>query len=180
VLGGSLLGICCTLSELRINISRLSEGAHSYDFETEPKNLDLYGRFIAIVFVRASLEKTGRQIRLKADLRATGKFTCDRCLDEFEQSLRTHYEIVYITDQEGISGGAEGEIQTISADTTMLDLGEDVRQFLILSVPQKLLCNDECQGLCPVCGSNRNRVHCECQKNEVDPRWEALKKMSLN
>ncbi len=170
----------CAVSDLTINISRLSEGAHQYDLETESKNLGLDARFVERVVVHAALEKSGRQIRLKADLRAKGEFTCDRCLDEFEQDLLTHYEIVYFTEEEIARGESDEEVQYISADTTTLDLGEDVRQFLILAVPQKILCRDDCRGLCPVCGSNRNKVDCKCAEKAMDPRWEALKKMSLN
>ena len=168
------------MSDLTINISRLSEGAHQYDFETEPKNLDLDARFVERVFVHAELEKTVRQLRLRADLRAKGQFICDRCLDEFRQDLSTHYEIVYFTEEAIERSKSDEEVQYISADTTTLDLGEDVRQFLILAVPQKILCRDDCRGLCPVCGSNRNKVECKCAEKAVDPRWEALKKMSLN
>ena len=71
-------------------------------------------------------------------------------------------------------------MQYLSSETNVLDLGEDTRQFLILAIPQKLLCKDDCSGLCPQCGSNRNKVRCDCTRQEIDPRWEVLKKVSLN
>jgi uncharacterized protein len=168
------------VSELTINISRLSEGSHLYDFETEPKNLELDDRFADRVFVHAALEKTGRQMLLRAEFRTKSRFTCDRCLDEFENVLSTHYEVVYITEESGARSNSEEEVQYISPDASMIDLGEDVRQFLILAVPLKLLCKDDCQGLCPKCGANRNKVNCSCAENDADPRWEVLKKVSLN
>ena len=167
------------MSELTINISRLSEGAHQYDFETDAKSLDLDARFTDVVRVGAVLEKTGRQMHLKADLRTKAHFTCDRCLDEFERDLAPHYEIVYRTETSGTHGNNEEEFQYLSPDASLLDLGEDVRQFLILAVPQKLLCKDDCRGLCPKCGANRNKVACNCAEDATDPRWEALKKMTL-
>lgn len=168
------------VSDLTINISKLSEGTHQYDLETAPKNLELDDRFVEKIFVHAELEKTGHQVHLKVGLRTKGRFICDRCLDEFEQSLSTHYEIVYITEDGTTRGNDSGDLQFITPDTTLLDLGEDVRQFLILAVPQKLLCKEECLGLCPVCGSNRNKASCKCKTKDSDPRWEVLKKMSLN
>lgn len=168
------------MSDLTINISRLSESTHRYEFETEPKNVDLDARFTGSVKVLAVLEKTGQQIHLKADLKAKCLFGCDRCLDEFEQDLFTRYEIVYSIG-EGPAGGSNGEeIRYLSADANLLELGEDVRQFLVLAVPQKLLCKDDCRGLCPKCGVNRNKVMCDCAADNADPRWEVLRNMSLN
>lgn len=168
------------MSDLTINISKLSEGTHQYDLEAETGNVGLDERFIGSVSVHANLEKTGRQLHLRASLKAKGKFTCDRCLDEFGKEVGARYEIVYLTDEGMTPGSKEEEVQYIHADTTILDLGEDVRQFLVLAIPQKLLCKEDCRGLCPVCGVNRNKVKCKCETKEADPRWDALKKMSLN
>ena len=57
----------------------------------------------------------------------------------------------------------------------VIDLGEDVRQTLILAVPLKLLCRPECKGLCPQCGTNLNNETCSCTTVEADPRWDALR-----
>jgi uncharacterized protein len=167
------------LSDLTINISRLSEGSHEYDFETEPKNLDLDARFVDRVFVHAVLEKTGRQLFLRTKLGTKGHFVCDRCLDDFVSDVSTRYDIVYITEEIAAPEIDQGEMQYLGPDSTTLDLGEDVRQFLILAVPLKLLCKEDCRGLCPKCGSNRNKSQCGCAENDADPRWEVLKKVSL-
>ncbi len=167
------------MSDLTINISRLSEGSHEYDFETEPKNLDLDARFVDRVVVHADLEKTGRQIFLRVKVGTKAHFICDRCLDDFGTDLSTQYEIVFITDASAEQGSDEEEMQYLGLDETTIDLGEDVRQFLILAVPLKLLCKEDCQGLCPKCGSNRNKIKCGCRENDADPRWEVLKKVSL-
>ena len=168
------------VSDLTINISKLSEGAHEYEFEVEPTNLELDARFTGRISVSATLEKTGHQMLLKVDLQSGCRFTCDRCLDDFDQNLTTHYQIVCVTEEEAAGGKAGEELQYLSPDTTMLDLGDDVRQFLILAVPQKLLCRDDCQGLCPTCGANRNKVSCSCSEKKSDPRWEGLRKVSFN
>ena len=56
-----------------------------------------------------------------------------------------------------------------------IDLGEVVREQLYLALPMKPLCQEDCKGLCPVCGGNRNREACTCQQEWVDPRMAALK-----
>ncbi len=168
------------MSDLTINISKLSEGTHQRTFDVEAREVGLDSRFTERLGVEATLDKTGRQLRLRATIRAKGQFSCDRCLDEFEKTVTAQYSIVYVIEEGGQKAQAGEEVQYLSADANVLDLGEDVRQYLILAVPQKLLCSDECKGLCPKCGVNRNKVRCDCATNDIDPRWEGLRKMSFN
>ena len=58
-----------------------------------------------------------------------------------------------------------------------IDLGEVMREQFYLAVPMKPLCREDCRGLCPVCGINRNRETCSCQTDWVDPRLEPLRKL---
>jgi uncharacterized protein len=55
-----------------------------------------------------------------------------------------------------------------------IDLGHVVLEQFVLALPMKPLCQDECRGLCPVCGANRNREACECKQEWIDPRLAAL------
>ncbi len=168
------------VSDLSINISKLSEGTHKYTLEAEAESIGLDKRFAKAVTVAATLEKTGHQMHLRTELQARGRFACDRCLDDFDLSLSAHYQIVYTTEN-GVARGKTGEeIQFLSSDTTVLDLGEDVRQYLILAIPQKLLCREDCQGICPVCGANKNKTKCSCAEKDMDPRWEGLRKAFFN
>ena len=58
-----------------------------------------------------------------------------------------------------------------------LELDEVVISDIILHYPQKFLCSEDCKGLCPVCGKNRNEGDCGCEKQTVDPRLEILKQL---
>ena len=57
------------------------------------------------------------------------------------------------------------------------DAGELVREDIILSLPYRFLCREDCKGLCPVCGKNLNTGSCGCRSGKVDPRLEILKKL---
>ncbi|MBI4417285.1 MAG: DUF177 domain-containing protein [Ignavibacteriales bacterium] len=118
---------------------------------------------------------------LQAEARAAGEFVCDRCLDQFRMDVTSRHSIVYIQGAEPPDDLAEfEEVQYLPLDSNMIDLGEDVRQFLILSLPLKMLCREDCAGLCPVCGTNRNKSSCSCAMDEGDPRWAALKRFLEN
>jgi uncharacterized protein len=56
-----------------------------------------------------------------------------------------------------------------------IDLGQMMREQFYLALPMKPLCRQDCQGLCPVCGKNRNRETCSCESTWVDPRFEVLR-----
>jgi uncharacterized protein len=65
-------------------------------------------------------------------------------------------------------------ITYLSPDAAKIDITNDVRDYLILSIPMKKLCNTDCKGLCIKCGKNLNEGACECKQLEVDDRWKQL------
>jgi len=170
------------VSSLRINISGLSEGPHSYALSSPASDVGLDERFDGTVEVSVELEKTHREIFLRSHVRSEGVFTCDRCLEVFRRPLEVRYALVYLlTPQEPApKSEVEVEVQVLSHDTNIIDIGEDARQFLLLQLPIKILCKDDCAGLCPTCGTNLNQGSCDCSAGETDSRWDALKNLGKN
>ena len=164
------------VSVLKINISKLPEGAHERSLQATPEEIGLDSRFTKEVLVESTLEKTSRQLYVRTEFKTGGMFTCDRCLEEFEREVSSGFAAVYVTDSDGAPSDSE-EVQVITPDTNIIDLGEDVRQYAVLALPSKMLCRDDCAGLCPVCGTNLNRAKCDCGKDEVDSRWSGLQKL---
>jgi uncharacterized protein len=168
------------VSEFRINISNLSEGKHDYAFKTEPKKIGLDSRFKEPLNLKVVLEKSSGQLLLRAEMQVEGIFECDRCLEQFARKFNEKYSLLYIREGRSTSGLKEEEIQVLSADANYIDLDEDVRQYISLAIPVKLLCREECRGICPVCGKNRNNTQCSCESESGDARWEPLKKLLNN
>jgi uncharacterized protein len=170
-----------SVAEFRINISNLSEGIHEYSFEGEPSKIGLDEQFSGTIKIAVKLDKSMRQIFLQAGIQAEGSFFCDRCLDNFHRELNTAYSMVYVQGTRSTADlSKEEEIQILTADRNYIDLDDDVRQYILLTIPQKLLCRDDCQGFCPTCGVNKNIASCTCMAPAVDSRWDALKKLSHN
>jgi uncharacterized protein len=159
---------------LRIRISQLSLGLHEYHLTAEAAEIGLAENFRRVVDVDAVLDKTPRQIFLKVDLKTSGLFECDRCIEDFEQALLGRYTMFYVYDDLDTAAYPADEVQVITPDTPVLDLSEDVRQTVLLSVPLKLLCREDCRGLCPRCGANRNQRSCDCQVEAESPPWRGL------
>jgi uncharacterized protein len=169
------------VAEFRINISNLSEGIHEYSFEVPTSKIGLDDRFRGLIKVQVKLDKSLRQILLQSSIEVGSELECDRCLENFQRQVNTSYSLVYIQgDRSTVEVKKEEEIQVLSTDTNYIDLDEDVRQYILLDIPQKLLCKDDCQGLCPICGVNKNVTKCDCSVEVVDSRWDALKKLSPN
>ncbi len=162
---------------MKINISNLSEGVHEYDFEETPSTIELDERFSKPVVVKVELEKRRRQLFLTAHVKTSGRFVCDRCLEDFDRDLEQDYRMTYVYEMNDAEGLDQDEVTVIHASTNEIDIAEDVRDYIFLSVPMKLLCKDDCAGLCRKCGKNLNRGPCGCPTEDTDPRWEKLKQI---
>jgi uncharacterized protein len=164
-------------SGLIIRVSGLSNGLHEYHFSANPGEIGLNSNFHAPVEVDARLDKANHHLYLNAGIRTSGSFECDRCLDQFELPLTTRYTVVYLSSESEQGNYPPEEIQIIGPDTTSIDLTTEVHDMTLLSVPLKLLCRDDCRGLCPSCGTNLNRKQCGCATDTDTSRWSSLKKL---
>jgi len=165
---------------------------HPIDFQEEfpPDAIDLG----ADVRQRTPLETSGRaqlveehrgkhkvlhDIRLQGQLSTNLELPCARCLEPVISDVSRSFDLLYrplgsdAGNEEQAVTGAEAEIGYYEGDHLLL---EDVlREQTLLAVPLKVLCQDDCKGLCPTCGRNRNVELCECVQPVEDPRWAALK-----
>ena len=162
-------------SMMKIQIGSLSEGLHEYQFETDAGDIDLGEGFAGPVAVKVVLEKTGNQMRLTGSVSAAGSFPCDRCTREFSLPVSASYRMYYVTEGGEFAGIDPSELQVVAPGSGWIDIQDDVRQTILLAVPLKLLCSDQCRGLCPHCGKNLNTESCSCTVEQEDTRWEALK-----
>jgi uncharacterized protein len=159
---------------MKINISKLSDGEHFYTFVVKPSDLELDERFSKPIYVEATLEKSRRQLFLRANIYTVGRVKCDRCIDEFDKVLKNFYRMFYVYSEAEAKKYEPDEVTVIFPDTNEIDLSDDVRQMILLSVPMKLLCYEDCLGLCPRCGRNLNFESCSCKVERIDPRWAPL------
>jgi uncharacterized protein len=165
---------------MRIQVAGLSEGVHHYRFRVGARDLNLGQEFLGEILVRVDLEKIGTQLHLKAAVEATGTFECDRCVTSFEKRLRPSYQMHYVMDQEEFGRYDPAEVQVLSAGHPVVNIADDVRQTLLLSIPLKLLCREDCAGLCPHCAKNLNEDACTCTVERADGRWDTLRRLQSN
>jgi uncharacterized protein len=97
---------------------------------------------------------------------------CRRCLAPVEVTVAAPVEALFTDDELADDPSA----RVIERQATVLDLSDTVREELILSVPEYVLCRDDCRGLCPGCGQDLNVGSCSCQPSG-DPRWGPLERL---
>ena len=95
---------------------------------------------------------------------------CDRCAEDFEREYSFDVNKVVV---EKLDNDDDDFDDFVVADNSKLDLDDFVYQEIQLFLPQKMLCSDDCKGICQKCGRNLNEGPCDCKK-DVDPRMAAL------
>lgn len=128
-------------------------------------------------------ENHGGKLVVK-DIRVVGEFAtqvelkCARCLEPVTADLASKFDLLYRPLKAGNTGD---EVSISEADTEVsfyqgegLELEEVVKEQVLLGIPLKPLCQEDCQGLCAQCGQNLNVAACDCTVIRTDPRWDAL------
>lgn len=123
--------------------------------------------------------KVIKDIRIRGKLSAGLELQCARCLDPVRQDVSRDFELLYRPlgadagrDELSVTD-AEAEIGYYQGEGILL---EDVlREQVLLALPLKVTCREDCKGLCPQCGKNLNQEQCSCEMPAGDPRWAALK-----
>jgi DUF177 domain-containing protein len=132
--------------------------------------LDYHGAAIqqlGPIKVNAAAELEGQEIHIQGHIGGRLGAECDRCLAKVEMPVERDFDLYY-RPLETIAREAEVEVPTGELNVGFFSdsgiaLEDVVTEQVILSMPMKVVCRVDCQGLCPVCGADRNRIHCGCR-----------------
>jgi uncharacterized protein len=157
---------------LRLNVGfLLKEGiGHSRDFPFDEPVVQVADDLtVHNLHGTVSLTRTPQGLYAQGQLRATVDHECSRCLTAIEQPVSVRLSELYHYPPESAPPDS-----LMVSDDAHLDLMPIVREDFLLSVPLQSLCRSDCKGLCPQCGMNWNEGPCDCQSEEIDPRWAGL------
>lgn len=166
---------------MKLNIGRLRKDPGAWEeFEfTIPKAEKIDGLlFVKPVQVNGRITNTGDLMNLHARVKTGVIASCDRCLDEVKLPFEFEFNEKYCHKNdydETLMQDMESEIKILEDD--IIDLYEAVKENLILNVPMRILCAEDCPGLCPHCGQNLKTGKCNCHIKEVDSRLAVLAKL---
>lgn len=128
------------------------------------------------------LDRSGsRTIRVRGRIEGGTDGSCARCLEPVSKTLRENFDLFYYP-MAMIACSEEVRIERDDMDLGFyegsgIELGDVIREQLLLWLPMQALCDENCPGICPRCGAKHGSADCRCEDNFVDPRWDVLREL---
>jgi uncharacterized protein len=117
-------------------------------------------------------------IRVRAGFQGDFELLCARCLEPIAYHADQNFDLIFrpsgVDAEAGERAISEAETEIGYYEHNGLLLEDVVREQVLLSLPDRSLCRDDCKGICAQCGGNLNETACNCVETEVDTRWAAL------
>jgi uncharacterized protein len=183
------------MAEPRIHLEGAREKPLEFSGETTLSGADLGGDpLISVSPVRMSgtITPIDQEYLLDGELSWSGELACSRCVSPyaFSEAIPLHLRLrkrpaapgkpekIRAAEAEDQEIEVDpGEVDVVSFDEPVLPFGEIAREQVLMALPMKPLCREDCRGLCPECGRDRNVSECSCETRPVDPRLEVLKSL---
>lgn len=139
-------------------------------------------RVTRLVRLIGTAVKSSSGVVIRGNVTGLIEIDCDRCLEPVEQPLDIELDLEFEPIQR-LDGGANLELHASdmkvdALDGSEIDIAEIAREQILLDMPQQFFCSEDCKGLCEKCGTNLNVKNCDCENEEIDPRWAALKNLN--
>lgn len=167
---------------MKLDVSHVPECGLEVDVELDAQGIDLADAGAALagdLRLQGHVRKAGEEMVLEGTLRAPFNLVCSRCLKDFLRHFQFDVSATYVQPPEGRS--AKGAATDLDEDNGIMffddeiDLLNGVHEDLVLNIPVKPLCKEDCRGLCPQCGADLNEGECTCRKEAADFRFEPLR-----
>jgi len=165
-----------------IDLTRIEGEPFQFDVNIAGNEIDLESDFARLngdISIKGELTKHIAQTDVVGEIDAKIEIDCTRCLQPVVQDLKIPFDVDFVTPEFDATAREtelnQSDLETAVFEGDQVDLNELVREQILLNLPEQTFCSPDCKGLCPKCGQNRNLIDCNCEENETDPRWAALK-----
>lgn len=175
-------GVFMGYSGMKVDLTRLKlqpgrkEEFHFLSQGRDDFLAELGGKFLEPLEVRVEIENNGHLFVGQGEVKTLLALSCGRCLEPFNYRIDCDMEILLAESLEDQDVDPD-DIIWIYGDQA--DIFPRVEEVIFSQIPLNPLCSPNCQGLCPGCGANKNLTDCNCQTEDIDPRWAQLKKLSF-
>jgi uncharacterized protein len=168
---------------MNIDLESLTPGAKQISEDEVVRFEDVNGNESKIdCHVELTVRKINDAIYVHADLTGEMLTFCHNCLEPAKCDVESSFDVVYretrlaIEAAEGNQATGDEELIYVSPSENQVSLDEQIHENLMAGIPIRIVCKDDCKGLCSHCGANLNLEKCACT-DDVDSRWEALQKL---
>lgn len=169
---------------MRIDLAGLEEGRGKFFHDYAPDELVLEENRFGLVVpptVSGKIRSEGRRVHVRGRVTARLQVECDRCLKPVELPVESSFKLEYVTPEDYQAQQAieltQADLDLSIYDGEVLDIDELVAEEILLAIPDQVLCNENCKGICVRCGADKNTTDCNCEAQQVDPRWAGLEKL---
>ncbi len=165
---------------MNIEVDRLGESDEGFAQEYGRDNLALGDDRADLLRAQINgyASRKGESVRVQGTLSADVEVVCDRCLQPVPVSLKGQFDIPFVPldrESEQVDSELKAEdLETSFYEGNVIDVDQIAREQVLLGLPIRTLCREECKGLCAGCGIDLNTGECSCSAGETDPRWDAL------
>ena len=170
---------------MRIELENLEGGKSNFAHVYQPEDLNPVDERVSLTApanVTGTVRLAGNELFVNGHVDTRAQAECDRCLKPVELPVSADFALEYITGSAYESSETaeltEAEMSVSVFDGDAIDVDEIVKEQILLAVPTRMLCREDCKGICPECGIDRNTGNCNCVSDDVDPRWAALKNLT--
>jgi len=131
-----------------------------------------------------TLKRIQETLYLEGDIRTEAETDCSRCLEAAHLPISGSFKYVLSPAQAEAEHAEEQELNPDDLDIAcyqddLIDLDPLIIEQILLQIPMKILCREDCRGLCPHCGINLNQHSCRCHDEHMDSRLAILKKLKV-
>lgn len=169
---------------MRIELENLEGGKGHFAHVYQPDDLNPVDERVGLTApanVKGSVRLSGNEVFVNGHVDTRAQVECDRCLKPVELPVSADFALEYITGPEYESSDvaelSEAEMSVSVFDGKGIDVDEIVKEQVLLAVPTRMLCREDCKGICPECGIDKNTGECQCVTDDIDPRWAALRNL---
>ena len=123
------------------------------------------------------VSQAGDVLYLSGSSSGTVKLECGRCLKEFEFPLKTELNVTFMPVTDENMDEELIDVDSYLYEDDKLEVATMIRDNMVFAIPLKQLCKEDCKGLCPKCGIDRNESKCSCPEKDIDARLSVLQKL---
>lgn len=152
---------------LKINITTF-DFKKEFLIELKSSDINIEKSIIIDDFLKISVVLTKEKesvIIVQGNISGTIRMACSRCLEEFKNPINNNFVAMFKEKQ--LMKKDDAETDVFPYENNIIDLFDLIRQTVIMEIPMKPLCKNDCAGLCPVCGKNLNREKCSCKVQNI-------------
>jgi uncharacterized protein len=180
---------------MEILIEQITEEGLVFEFEKSVQTFPVLAEmaangeceFTAPIGTIVRVLRINDMVEIEGDIETSVRLPCSRCLRLFETSLKSHFELTYMRRATDVIEVSDSQQVELNAEDTgvvyfqgeKINLKDTIQEQVVMEFPLRALCNQDCKGLCPKCGTDLNEDLCNCERRSSLGKFAVLKNLKL-